>query len=261
MRYLLLLILLENHFQTFSQEFVREGVLTVTKTEMYKDKRNSYDTSLHWSYRIWFSDSAVVIENKAIESPPEGKESRGIRYPVYKYTYFDLKTMRGQDYFYLSEKAPVQCNYIAGRGDSFISWKFWKKDPDEIKGYFVLGDTIIQGMKYKLVETRSSYLNNDNKRVLYYLKCNTSEFIFHVDNKIGLEQDLKGCKVYRIDNIYNDVGIKRVFEINLISDTLNEDEKNIFMKWAENAKNTKVPIMQFSEVLEKCTNSPFLIDY
>lgn len=234
---------------------------------MNEISKGIFDTVYLKSSKIWFLDSMVIYELKTVEQPPDGQEQIGYTYPVFKYTFHDLRTMRCQDYFSFTDTANVQCNYQL-KDTEAVLYRFWKYEPPYEEMYFDLGDTSIGNRKVKMVENRRGSFSIDNYDIsvkdytaynngyseILYIECGVPDNVFHID--YIAEQRYPNCKVVRRDVCDLQSNSRRCTENTLIANKLTENERTVFIQWAKNAKETQVPLIDFIDaILYRC--SPF----
>lgn len=230
---------------------------------MNEISKGIFDTFYLKSSKIWFLDSMVIYELKVVEQPPDGQEQVGYTYPVFKYTFHDLRTMRCQDYFSFTDTASVQCNYQLTNTETVL-YRFWKYEPPFEEMYFDLGDTMIGNRKVKMIEKRKAIFSIDNYNIagkdytehnngyreILYIECGVPDNIFHINYKA--EQRYPNCKVVRRDGCDLQNNSRRCTENMIITSKLTENERAVFKQWSENARTTKVPAIKYTESFQRC---------
>ena len=235
-----------------------EGVLQTT----------SYSPNFNGKYveqrknKIWFKDSAVIYEFR-VEKQSYGSISEGTivksGYPVVAYFYLDLRSMMYQQYADFKDTTMPMYNIALKPGDHAPFWRFYhsKNAPqDNTEQMAALPDTIIENILYKRIKVPYKKNPKESSYSVYYIQCNAPKSIFHM--MPALEQLYPGCKAIRSEFVYveNPVirvekQVARVFEYKIINNRLTEFEIRIFKNWAQNAKNTKLPIMSFDEAFSR----------
>lgn len=203
------------------------------------------------TFRVWYLDSAVIIEIVAIEfdwnipiakRPPAKLNTR-------KFVYMDVKTGLCQDYQRLDPKEIPITNYKVTSSDYFF-WSFYRTDsvsPLYDKPAYNLTDTIIDNEKYKrivLENVEGSY----NMKKIFYQSTKYSSLFLQLSPFMDSKYPEK--KVLRTDLLVNNklyVYQYLVQQKNSLSDT----EIEIFNSWAKNAKNCKLPILTLHEAANK----------
>ncbi|MBX2939975.1 MAG: hypothetical protein KF880_07840 [Ferruginibacter sp.] len=251
MRHIIILPLL-SFFSSFSQNYIREGVVEkINYTIKLGVGVNANDTLLYKSNKIWFSDSMVIIEAKVVFHPNDNEKSVGLKYPVYKFIFLDLKTMRYQDYFSFSDTAFVQCNYKTTGENEFVEWRFWRTGLHDSEKFDVLGDTLIHGIQYTLLKTVGKEKQKAGIHEYHYMRCNVPQLIFHIRDG-GIEQNFKGCKVFKYEMFSEILELVDGIEFRFLSDTLTDYERSIFKQWSENAKTTDIPLINSLDAYFRC---------
>ena len=223
-----------------------------------------YSTNFHGKIseqrknKIWFKDSAVIyefrVEMNAYGSLAEGRIVKS-GYPVSSYFYLDLRTMMCQQYDNFSDTATAMYHIALKKQDAVPFWRFYHSgnapldNPVEIAA---LPDTTINNILYKRIKIPYKKNPRESSYSIYYLQCNAPKNIFHMSP--GLEKLYPGCKAYRSEFVYVEKPVTKVgkqipwvFEYKIIRNTLSKTEENIFEKWGQNAKNTRLPVVSFND--------------
>lgn len=192
--------------------------------------------------RIWFKDSSVIFEVKLIHiegiqsSPPTEK----ISFRPFMFTYLDLRTMKCQDYITLTDTSSPVNNYSLNLGEGF-GWEFYlpKKTDDTLGIRTVLPDTIVNNKSYK----RLKIVTSDTIEHEYYIDCNAKPTIFHLNRT--LDEIYTNCKVVKSVLKFKNTPFTDISEVKVLSDSLSRSEESIFSKWAKNASECKLPLLDF----------------
>lgn len=177
-------------------------------------------------------------------------------YETIKYSYFDLRTRRCQDYYELSDTAKPYCNYYVA--DTMTVGHFFCNDYKLAKrGIWsdpvLISDTTIEGKNYK--RARSFFLldTTNGDYADYYIDCSLNTGIFYLLNSVD---DLcKGCTAVRADNISKPIIHTTRFWFDRTK--LSKKEKLIFKQWEINAKNVNLPLLKYMDGITTC---PHLTD-
>ncbi|MBS1733336.1 MAG: hypothetical protein JST02_08580, partial [Bacteroidetes bacterium] len=197
------------------------------------------DTSVS---RIWFKDSSVIFEVKiiTIETIHSKITTEKISFKPFKFTYLDLRTMKCQDYITLTDTSSPITNYVlTSEGGDF--WEFYlpKKADDTLGIRTVLPDTIINKKSYKRLKIAAA----DTVEHEYYIECNAKQNIFHLNRT--LDEMYPGCKIVKSIEKRKNIPFTYIIEVNVLSDSLTMNEESIFSKWAKNASECKLPLLDF----------------
>lgn len=196
--------------------------------------------------RTWFLDSAIIFEQKAyISASLDDTLILKNQFEVYKYTYFDLRTLRSQDYLSFTDTATIVNNYVVQPGESpSPNFKFGKLlgSLDSIK---VITDTLINGERYKRIQKvinvpEHPYLCEQT----YYYLCDRPFW-----NIKQSDERFPGCMCVRQD-IHEIIPKPSLYviECRIVSTSLTKEEENIFRAWCKNARNTKLPLHTLEDV-------------
>lgn len=234
----------------YKKGILEEGVLKREVFFVNNDSTTILPMVNNFESRIWFKDSTVIYEVKVqwgINIAEENGMKRKEGYDVFKYTYLDLKTLRCQDYYNLSDTAKPINNYRLKR-DEVINWKFYyDENPVDLAGSrSVLPDTVIGEKQYKRIKFTSK--NGDyNSETINYLDCFSKTTIFHLNRALDIENP--GCQVVMTES-RPDVNkpLKSVFKTEIIQDKLLDNELKIFKKWGKNMQSTRLPLLSLDEV-------------
>lgn len=198
---------------------------------------------------IWFKDSTVIYEIKAIFTDEyNGKSTRTV-YQTYKYTFLDLRNMLCQDYYSLNDTAMPFSNYKLKQNEA-VAWQFYssKKERDLSKTINKLADSVIDGHNYKRVRTEHIF-GDDHFEYEYFIDCDFPKSIFHINNT--LEEKYPNCSVVRADLVDLNSNERKIFEFKINQQYLDTPMSKIFTKWEKNAKELKMPISSFNDVQTK----------
>jgi hypothetical protein len=232
-------------------QYQTEGLAKYSSYEINTDNITKKKTVGHveWT-NIWFKDSAVIYELRInLESKESTIEGTIVKrsYPVWRYVYLDLRTMRCQDYFNFKDTAMPLFNYLLKSNDTVSLWRFFipKTKYDTLPGMFTMKDTIMDNIVYKRVKVLYKYYPEQNYFGVYYFDCNTKKNIFHLNRT--LSDMYPNCKSNRIDFFDSSGNVSIRNEYKIIKDTLSCEEECIFKQWQKNAKKTKLPLLSYSE--------------
>lgn len=231
-------------------QFIHEGLVKVTVKRTITSPSSRNDSLIYQENKIWFKDSSVIFAIRLYlesrESTAEGtilKKSN----PVWRYMYLNLRTMACQDYLSFKDTAAPFCNYRFPLNEPANVWVFFaqKNASDTLHGVFPLNDTIINNTVFKRIKILYKYYDLHKDYGVYYLEKDPKKSIFHMNQTLS--------------DMYPDYNAKKFdfFEPNgniifgsehIITDKLTSEEECIFKKWESNAKNTKLPIISYSDV-------------
>ncbi len=172
-------------------------------------------------------------------------------YDLDRYIYFDLKTMKCQDYVSFSDTAKPFCNYLIKKEDN-IAVRFYggKTSVDITDSLIYLPDTTMLNKSFKRIKY---FISRPTGIIEYvnYLDCTSKRNIFTINKT--LDELYPNCQVVRHE-IKADPNseMKVMFEYVMLNTKLNSHELKVFKKWRQNAKETKLPLLTFSEAFHKC---------
>jgi len=212
-------------------------------------------------HKIWINDSAVIQTAYSFFSCEINDSIIYEGYDPYKYTYYDLRTKKCQDYFSFSDTAQVECNYLkqAVNGVPYnifrgLNWEGRQRTHN-------LKDTILNNKATKviqLVEERPEY-NYRFEENYYFQKNNMKSDAVNLDAVITrLFPDknlLPEYTLVRIDNITYPEKIQLFADYYIARDTLTPEELKVFKQWKKNAMETTLPIISEEEV-DKMSSVP-----
>ncbi|MBC7934921.1 MAG: hypothetical protein H7Y86_06140 [Rhizobacter sp.] len=240
------LLLLHSFFSEAQPQLLNKGVL------LYQGSVGSNKLT---SDRFWFRDSSVIYEQNSDYKVSHGDTVIFEGYETYKYTFFDLRTLKCQDYFSFSDTAAVESNYTVESGDA-PGWNFYighnKKSLDSM---FCLADTIIDKKTYKRIrysERRPDY--DYYFEETYFFVCNIPiNNLVNIDKR--LEKKLPGCMLQKIDMHQLTPYPMRDSTLFIPErNYLTKEEEKIFQQWQRNSLETALPVLTIEEVRKK----PFL---
>ena len=113
---------------------------------------------------------------------------------------------------------------------------------------FELTDTIIKGENFKRVQLnfhKEDYAHS----FIYYLSCNSYKTKFHINTE--LDEKYPHCQSVKEEAIVAN-GPHSMKEFSLLEDKLSEKMNKIFFTWEQNAKNTKMPLLNFNDANIQC---------
>jgi len=194
--------------------------------------------------RIWFKDSAFIIEVKKDNTEYINDRLVHEGYDVYKYSYVNLKNGICQDYFSFSDTASVRFNYRL-KANEFIRWNFYSSS-QEAAQTLQLSDSTIAEIRYKRYRTKNMFPNGEE--YVYFL-AKSKDNIFHLNK--SLDAKSKGWKVVRADLVDSASKLITTQKFMVIRDLLNEQERNVFKAWEENAKKTRLREVSLSETFNE----------
>lgn len=203
--------------------------------------------------RTWVCDSAIIFELNC---------SYNFITAPYKYIYLDLHTFKYQDYLSFSDTAAVMANYkLKPQGQSYPGFQFIKdsainkyatnKFKVSIDSTARLTDTFMNKVNYHRLLYKARYQYGQQSYLdgrIYYFLYNKSI------NSIALNMDraaslCPGCFMARVDLFTDDTSIKPYVFENKIYRKLANDEEKVFKQWSQNAKKTKLPLLNHEDSL------------
>lgn len=205
-------------------------------------------------HKIWFHDSVLIQEEYVFFECGLNDSIIHEGYEPYKYTYYDLRTKKCQDYFSFSDTASVECNYIFGPEVPSnlyggLNWE-GRQRTEYVK------DTLINNRAIKvikLVEVRPGY-NYRYEENYYFQKGALRSDVINLDNVIKRlfpeKRLLPEYNLIRIDNITYPEKIMMYADYYIVRDALSVEELKIFDRWKKNATETKLPVISMDEVLK-----------
>jgi hypothetical protein len=252
--------ILQNQY-TYCQ-YKKEGILNIVSTYLVnfndgeiemKDKSNTQ------IQKIWFRDSSIIYELRThLESRESTKEGIILKksYPVWRYIHLNLKTMICQDYLNFNDTAKPFCRYILKPTDTLgiLGIFFPQKKSDTLHGVFKMKDTIINNESFKRVKILYKYYEHEKSYGVYYIKCNEKKNIFSMNKTLSSMYPDCNFNLFNFYNSDNKVISKEEFTI--IRDKLNVMEENIFKNWCKNSKNTKLPLISYSDAIRILIRDP-----
>lgn len=205
-------------------------------------------------HKIWINDSAVIQTSYSFFTCGINDSIIHEGYDPYKYTYYDLRTKKCQDYFSFSDTASVECNYFkkATNGAPYNMFRGLNWEGRQKTEY--TRDTIFNSKPTKiiqLVEVRPEY--NYRYEENYYFQKNTLKSdIVNFDaviTRLFPDKDLlPEYNLVRIDDITYPEKIQMFADYYIARDTLTPEELKIFNQWKKNAAETTLPMISEEEV-------------
>ncbi len=204
--------------------------------------------------KIWFKDSCFILERKTLVSNDYYSPKGNIHSQEdisYKFTFLDLRNMHCQDYLSLQDTSTIFCNYFLNPAQKEnLDNRFYGK----IVPYFVpdttfeLTDTIIKGENFKRVQL-NFHKEDYSHSYIYYLSCNSYKTKFHINTE--LDEKYPHCQSVKEEVIVAN-GPHSMKEFSLLEDKLSEKMNKIFFTWEQNAKNTKMPLLNLNDAKIQC---------
>lgn len=198
--------------------------------------------------RFWFRDSVIIFEQKAYFSASSNDTTiLNDQFEVYKYTYFDLRTLRCQDYFGFSDTVTVANNYIVKPywypGSEFIT----KAEPSIINDNMKpIEDTVINNERHMRTRYRDSIamFKSQFEQTRYYL-CDKPIWIIRKP-----DERYPGCMLVRLEiqDILRPIPVLFIIESMIERTSLTKEEENIFAAWGKNARVTKIPVSKIEDL-------------
>jgi hypothetical protein len=226
---------------------ITEGQI-ILKQRMY-DKKNKEIIMkyLEKDKYIWFKDSCVIIEGLSLNTYQIDNDAETWNTEVIKYIYLDLKTMIFHDYKNFSDTAiPTRKYKVADT--VCVGWNFYRRSSLVNTNNTVTPapDTIINYISYKRLKGVNIFFDDQNIETrsyyTYYMRCDKKNTIFHIDRLF--DEKVNDCPAIRFDF---DVPGRNANTLSTSYDyasyKLTKREKGIFKKWAENAKKSKLPLL------------------
>jgi hypothetical protein len=236
-----------------TKKIVSEGQI-VHKDRMFDSENNEIVMKYQEKdLRIWFEDSCVIYEVNRLYIHTDEYDKETWYHKVDKYTYLDLKTMVFCNYKNFSDTAIMQRRYTIP-DSKIVAWNFYRRQSlsDTNNVLAPAPDTVINNVNYKRVKGINVFLDDEKiertSYYTYYMRCDKKNTIFHIDRIF--DEKIKDCPATRFDFFVpeNTNTISTRYEY--VSDTLTKEERKIFKKWAQNAKNSSLPLLK-SEYDEK----------
>jgi len=234
--------------QSLNLTSFRQGVI---RTHFILSEYNPGEDVNDYTFRIWYLDSVVVIEYAAVEFdffiPIDKRPPAKLK--TQKYVYMDVRTGMCQDYLKLDPEEKPILSYKVKPSDPFW-WNFYLMDSTFLHNAvptFHLPDTTIGGINYK----RAPVENKDGKdieKAVYYLNGNYHNLFIQLSPYFDKKNP--GYKVERIDFWMNDKLFSTSY-IEQLATGLSDTEMDIFKRWTENAKNSKLPVLTVQEAAKK----------
>jgi hypothetical protein len=245
-KYITFTILVTSLFNySYAQKFQKEGLV-----HYYDNLVTRNNTTPIPVNRIWFKDSCIIYERKVINRT-EDHTITGVviknSYDIYKSSFLDLRTLKCQDYYNLSDTAQPFSNYIL-KPDDALGWNFYYPFEKTNDKMIAMPDTIIERQNFKRI--RRVVPNHDNWYEILFLTCNKKKNIFHIYKNFEekLEKKYPYCKVTRSELTDLNFSFKRIFQYFIVREKLNSLETKIFNKWILNSATTTLPIISLFEV-------------
>ncbi len=241
-------LLIVSFFSCINRSFLKQGIIS------YQTYFSNYDSSTNLPLtntaenKIWFNNNSVIYEIKIIslnaEHTPKGVvETNSLE--LLCYSYLDLNTTKCQDYYNLKETAIPLTNYILKPGEGY-GWDFFnsKQSSDTFGIKISLPDTTIDKKVYKRIKLikRQDTIRYEFE---YYIDCKARNNMFYINPTI--EEMYPGCKVVRSVFKLNSEPLASIFNTRIVAETISQEEKKIFSKWAQNSMDTKLPLTSTKE--------------
>lgn len=209
-----------------------------------------------YTHRIWFKGDAMIQEAYLFLTCGLGDSIIHEGYEAYKYTYFNLRSNRCQDYFSFSDTASVECNYrinpltIPPNGIfRKLIRKGWEQKEEML-------DSFLQGKPVriiKLTEANTQYGYRIEENYYFQKRVQTSSIINFdsiVSDRFFGKKILEGYSLVRVDNITYPQKTEMYSDYYVARDSLTENELKIFNQWEKNAALTKLPLISEDEVMK-----------
>ncbi len=227
----LLLFSLFSFTKTDGQPIQKEGIMNLVTP--------SDPEGLHHYTR--FMDSVVIFEIYEQWSESEGDSitAEGVR--IFKYSILDLTNMRAQDYITFSDTATPVTNYQLKNSESISFGFHLDKHPygKYIDSLVPMPDSMINGKQYKRLYFDLSG-SGWHQRLVYYFEHQESRNIFHMMKPF--DSCYPGYKITRVQYIDMLTGHSSFSYLELVSNTLNVVEHNVFEAWQKNLSTSTLPI-------------------
>ncbi|MCC6692942.1 MAG: hypothetical protein IT253_06080 [Chitinophagaceae bacterium] len=175
---------------------------------------------------------------------------------VFKYTFFDLRTFKYQDYESFTDTATPVSNYrykpngLPYIGEHFIKGATQKLNMNAAQ---MMADTMMNNKLYKRMsfkEVHKDSIGEYFNEEIYYFLCGGLTGAYHLIQP-ELEKLFPGCSNVRTDIYFTGPGSKiTIISESFIARKLNKEEDQIFSKWKQNAIETKLPLLTQDEILK-----------
>lgn len=240
-----------------TKHFLKSGIIRIDNYFINIDSTKPMPLPVQYrTMRIWFKDSCIIVERKLINETENNevvdsivKRVYRVSYDVMGYTYVNLQTKSGQNYFNFSDTALPVGNFILEDKELDFVVNFNRKKDLDIKGELTqLPDTIENNILYKrILVTRNT--GSDTAECLNCLDCQSPKTIFHLNST--LDEMYPGCRVVKgifwahQAYVYSGIPLKWVTEFRIIQKKLSSNENKIFKQWRKNAALSSLPIISY----------------
>ena len=231
-------------------QILNEGIVRVMSSESIFDFGSRVDAFKMWPYKIWFEDSTIIFEQR-IHWRTEISYSRDSdfvqeSYPVFKYSYFDIRNKIAMDYRHFSDTAMPFCKYEIKYETPIHLWKFYRlPDASDTAGMRILSDSLINGISYRRVMVPVMYPNHEIQNTVYFLRYSVPQSMFHVNPTI--DRLFKNYTVTRLEAYTSSWEPIYVFEFCFEREKLDDTPRKIFKQWKQNALITSLPLISCEE--------------
>lgn len=193
----------------------------------------------YWTERIWRKDSLVIEQVRYIKIDGDSKGDT-TTFPVLLYRYTDLRTATRYEFKSFSDTATLIRKFK--HHDTiriYGGWGLYKKKRDLVGDGRIeyRPDTTINGRQYRhamIFRRRDSINYVYDMWILPYKKVTRFSLDYGTYVKTG--QPVVGYHIYPQGNR----GLKAVYEIEFIADTLSEVDEKVFATWEKYAREHPV---------------------
>lgn len=215
--------------------------------------RNYVNTSedvKNYTFDVLYLDSTIILQYNVIEYNMrrsfQSKDTAILT--TRKFIYFDLKTLRCQDYkFFDTSSIPIS-NYQLKKGESSPLWNFYYSDTFPVYKISpkLLPDTAINNKVYKRLLFQQVIGSRLLERICY-LTIDNTENLFHLSRNI--DSAFKPLKFTRYED-YRNGKLDAICYYEHVSKKLSDFELSVFAKWKEYSITTNLPLQTQDEVFK-----------
>lgn len=203
---------------------------------------------------LWYYDSSIIYEVK-IRRNFGAKSTKPADNPVF-YQYLDLRTLKVQDYFTLSDSSTPYCSYIVeplNQPFNYYNLFSFEKDESVIESREIPTDTVVSGKRLKRFKYRTRGKYPELK--VFYTETSLLPDVMQVFQSLNPEMKVEG-KIVRQETDFLDedrtVTATEVLSLRLINPVLNSEMKKIFHSWRQNISTLSSQLPKFPAALESC---------
>lgn len=200
--------------------------------------------------KIWFYDGCYIFERTVLQELesdlPDDQQTLRKR-EIFKYTYFDYRSGKYQEYEVLSDTASPFCNY-------FLDSAYVQQLNSERRlafpndSLFYIGDTVLDAKRLKIFERKDWGAGGYKWR--YFLDCRLK--LPNAFMSVWPDSSFPYCSIIRRDCFHQTDSALLILDLKVLEIRNSREIKNVFAAWRKNASITKLPLLTYKESLKSC---------